>query len=272
MLQLAELGGWLNFEDLPTSDRDAFLDALVSGLELDPAEGVETHATTRRLSLLALERLNQRIELAVRLQQSFLEQLESDEATRATATAAWSAAWEDLDSGSEQISSKPVIASAEVWPISELTDTDLNLTPSYQRGDVWTTSDRQALIESVLRGIPLPSIILLETGPATPQDVVDGKQRLTALLRFVGAHPVAVETVQAAEAMHPKSDLMALFRTDYPKFRRAWKTLQGESLTASLEDTYYFPFKLRNNGLGGLIGPELEPLRGKYYTEITDIM
>lgn len=270
MLQLAELGGWLNFEDLPTSDRDAFLDALTAGLELDPAEGMEPQGTTRRLSLLALERLNQRIELAVRLQQSFLEQLESDEATRATATAAWSAAWEDLDSGSEQISSKPVIASAEVWPISELTDTDLNLTPSYQRGDVWTTSDRQALIESVLRGIPLPSIILLETGPTTPQDVVDGKQRLTALLRFVGAHPVAVETVQAAEARHPKSDLMTLFRADYPRFRRAWKTLQGESLTTSLEDTYYFPFKLRNNGLGGLIGPELEPLRGKYYTEITD--
>ena len=270
MSQLAELRGWLNFEDLPTTDRDAFLDALVSGLELDPAAGLDSRGTTSQLSLLALERLNQRIELAARLQQSFLEQLESEGATRATATAAWSTAWEDLDVGSEQVSSKPVIASADVWPISELTDTDLNLTPSYQRGDVWTTSDRQALIESVLRGIPLPSIILLETGPATPQDVVDGKQRLTALLRFVGAHPVAVETVQEAEARHPNSDLLTLFRTDYPKFRRAWKSLQGESLTTSVEDAYYFPFKLRNNGLGGLIGPELEPLRGRYYTEITE--
>src|SRR5690606_26217464 len=152
--------------------------------------------------------------------------------------------------------------------ISELTNSDLNLTPSYQRGDVWTTNDRQALIESVLRGIPLPSIILREVGASDPQEVVDGKQRLTALLRFVGSHPAALERVQEADARHPGKDLLKFFRENYPKFKAAWKTLEGESITAARENDYYFPFRLRNNGSGGLNGPDLEALRGKYYTQI----
>lgn len=271
MPQLAEVQGWLNLsEQLPTDDRDAFLASLVASLELRPQEAIDTASFPSQLTPLALERLNQRIELACRLQQAFAESMETDGATRASATSAWSTAWDESDPGAQQFSTEPVIATADVWPIIQLTDSDLNLTPSYQRGDVWTTADRQALIESVLRGIPLPSIILREVGASDPQEVVDGKQRLTALLRFVGSHPVAVARVEEANARHPGKGLLSLFREDYPKFRRAWKTLEGESLTAALENEYYFPFKLRNNGLGGLNGPELEPLRGKYYTAITE--
>lgn len=271
MPQLAEVQGWLNLsEQLPNSDRTAFLTNLVASLELEPEDAVDTSSSPSRLTPLALERLSQRIELACRLQQSFAEDLEADGATRASASAAWLTAWDESDPGAQQFSTDPVIATADVWPIVQLTDSDLNLTPSYQRGDVWTTADRQALIESVLRGIPLPSIILREVSASDPQEVVDGKQRLTALLRFVGSHPVAVAKVMEADARHPGMDLLRNFREDYPKFRRAWRTLEGESLTAALENKYFFPFKLRNNGIGGLNGPELEPLRGKYYTQITE--
>ncbi|MGJ9402884.1 DUF262 domain-containing protein [Arthrobacter sp. KK5.5] len=271
MSQLAEVQGWLNLaEQLPNSGREDFLGSLVSSLELDTAEAIDTTTSPSELTPLALERLNQRIELACRLQQSFAEDLESEGATRAAATSKWSTAWEESDPGAQQLSTEPVIATAEVWPIIQLTDSDLNLTPSYQRGDVWTTADRQALIESVLRGIPLPSIILREIGASDPQEVVDGKQRLTALLRFVGTHPAAVEKVREADSRHPGKDLLKNFSEDYFKFRKAWKTLEGETLTAALENEYYFPFKLRNNGSGGLNGPELEPLRGKYYTQIIE--
>lgn len=271
MPQLAEVQGWLNLsEQLPNSDRDAFITSLVASLELEPQDAVDTTSSPSQLTPLALERLNQRIELACRLQQFFAEDLETDGATRASATTAWSTAWDESDPGAQQFSTEPVIATADVWPIVQLTDSDLNLTPSYQRGDVWTTADRQALIESVLRGIPLPSIILREVSASDPQEVVDGKQRLTALLRFVGSHPVAVARVTEADARHSGKDLLRNFREDYPTFRRAWKSLEGEGLTAALENKYFFPFKLRNNGLGGLNGPELEPLRGKYYTQITE--
>lgn len=269
MPRLAEVQGWLNLsEQLPSSGRDAFLASLSSSLELEAAAAIDTTVHPSELTPLALERLSQRIELAVRLQQDYADDLESEGYSRASATSKWANAWEESDPSAQPLSIEPVIATADVVPISELTNSDLNLTPSYQRGDVWTTNDRQALIESVLRGIPLPSIILREVGASDPQEVVDGKQRLTALLRFVGSHPAALGRVQEADARHPGKDLLKVFRENYPKFKAAWKALEGESITAALENEYYFPFKLRNNGSGGLNGPELEALRGKYYTQI----
>lgn len=271
MPQLAQVQDWLNLglsQRLPDAGRDAFLARLISGLELDSAEALDTSVSPSQLTPLALERLSQRIEFAVRLQKAFVEEMESDGITRASATSNWTSAWEESDPGSHQLSTEPVTATADVVSINELTTSDLNLTPSYQRGDVWSTNDRQALIESVLRGIPLPSIILREVGPSDPQEVVDGKQRLTALLRFVASHPAALEKVQAADTRHPGHGLLKNFKEDYPRFKRAWKSLEGENLTAALENDYYFPFKLRNNDSGGLMGPALEALQGKYYTQI----
>lgn len=271
MPQFAQVQDWLNLglsQRLPDAGRDAFLAGLISGLELDSAEALTRSLSPSQLTPRALERLSQRIEFAVRLQKAFTEEMESDGATRASATSNWRSAWEESDPGSDQLSTEPVTATADVVSINELTTSDLNLTPSYQRGDVWSTNDRQALIESVLRGIPLPSIILREVGPSDPQEVVDGKQRLTALLRFVGSHPAALARVQAADTRHPGQDLLKNFKEDYLKFKTAWKSLEQESLTVDRENDYYFPFKLRNNDSGGLKGPSLEALQGKYHTQI----
>lgn len=273
MSRLADVQGWLNFsEDLPTSDPAAFAASLAGALDFETqSHGIESAHGTPRLMEAALERLSERAELAARLQQAFLADLEAEGGTRASATASWNEAWSDAeDATADEVVPEPVKAEADVWPVSDLAGTDLNLNPSYQRGDVWRTGDRQALIESIIRGIPLPSVILLRTGPDTPHEVVDGKQRLTAILRFVGQHPVALSKVDEAADMHPEANFAKLFAEDYPLFRRTWKRYMGEPLTTKLEDDYYFPFKLRNDAKGGgLVGPELEPLRGKYYTEIT---
>lgn len=271
MSHLADVQGWLHFsEDLSTSDPAAFAASLAEALGFETqAEGIESAYGTPTLTETALERLSERAELAARLQQAFLAEFEAEGGSQASATASWTEAWSaEEDATAEEVFPEPVKAEADVWPISDLAGTDLNLNPSYQRGDVWRTGDRQALIESVIRGIPLPSVILLRTGPDTPHEVVDGKQRLTALLRFVGKHPVALSRVDEAAGMHPKADFRKLFAEDYPLFRRAWKQYMGEPLSAKLEDDYYFPFKLRNDAKGGLVGPELEPLRGMYYTQV----
>lgn len=272
MSRLADVQGWLHFEaDLQTTNTETFLTNLVSSLGFDsPEAGAEPGMADLRLSEASLERLTVRAELAVRLQQDFLTSIDAEGSSRASATAAWSEAWIAEEDNTEAVVPEPVTAKADVWHIFQLTKKKLNLAPSYQRGDVWRTGDRQALIESILRGIPLPSIILLRTGGTTPHDVVDGKQRLTAILRFVGQHPVALAKVAEADAMHPDANLRSLFETDYPKFRRAWKRYMGEPLTAKLEDDFYFPFKLRSDTNGGLVGPDLEALRGRYFTEIRE--
>lgn len=269
--RLASVQGWLNFEsDLPESSPEDFVVTLVSALGLSEDEGLDTSEGSISLSEDGLNALAIRVDIAKNLQQLFNNELETDGATKTAATSSWVKAWEDVDD-EEPISPEPVSAKAETWPIYQLVDSPLNLTPSYQRGDVWSGSDRSALIESILRGIPLPSIILLKKKGREPHEVVDGKQRLTTILRFVGAHPVAKQKLEEAQARHPDHDLKKLFQDDYPAFRRLWKTLEGETLTSSLENEYYFPFKLRK-GKESALQNSLESLQGKYYSQIGDVM
>lgn len=283
MSHLAEIQGWLSLSaDLPPRGGEPFFKALIAELKLDPTDLLAPGSAYPPLSLRALERLNELVETAVRLQNDFREEHETKGTTRAMASQSWADAWAEFDASEEVVSPEPVTAKAAVWPIFQLTKKSPNLTPSYQRGDVWRNSDRQSLIESILRGVPLPSIILLRTGSSTPHEVVDGKQRLTAILRFVGKHPFAKQKVTEVTVRHSgkkfneqgrlddhgRRNLTDLFNDDYPAFRRAWKALEGYVLDAQRENDYYFPFKLRTTGDGGLVGPYLEPLRGKYYTQI----
>jgi hypothetical protein len=270
MSRLASVQGWLNFDrDLSTADTGIFVADLVRALGFEKQEdGVDSSGASFQLTQTALERLSERAELASRLQQDFLAELDAEGGNRASATSSWAASWDNAEDNGETAVPEPVTAKADVWHIFQLTKKKLNLTPSYQRGDVWRTGDRQALIESILRGIPLPSIILLRTGGTTPHDVVDGKQRLTAILRFVGQHPIALAKVAEADEKYPDAGLKMHFASNYPKFRSVWKQVMGEPLTAKLEDDYYFPFKLRTDDKGGLVGPDLGLLRGKYFTQI----
>lgn len=268
--RLTDVQGWLHLDDdLSDADLAAFVLSLATNLSfVPPTQGIEQTGGVTRLTTEALERLAARAEAATRLKDEFIAELNSDGVTQSSATASWAARWEAEEANEEFISPEPVTAKADVWHIFQLTKKKLNLTPSYQRGDVWRTGDRQKLIESILRGIPLPSIILLRKGGAAPDDVVDGKQRLTAILRFVGKHPEALAKVAEADKANPEAGFRDKFENDYPKFRLAWKRYMGEPLTAKLEDDYYFPFRLRNDKNGVLVGKDLEPLRGKYYTQI----
>lgn len=68
----------------------------------------------------------------------------------------------------------------------------LFLEPPYQRGDVWGTKRRVNLIRSILLGVPIPSLIINDRLHADWEDdfriaVIDGKQRITALLMFIGS-------------------------------------------------------------------------------------
>ena len=65
-----------------------------------------------------------------------------------------------------------------------------NFDPEYQRrGDVWSDDKQEFLIDSILKNYPMPPIFLhqvidSESG-ATKYNVIDGKQRLNAILRFI---------------------------------------------------------------------------------------
>jgi hypothetical protein len=63
----------------------------------------------------------------------------------------------------------------------------LNLSPGFQRQSVWKDRDRAKLIDSILRRYPLPAIFLYrrEDDGDLVYDVIDGKQRLESIFRFM---------------------------------------------------------------------------------------
>lgn len=60
----------------------------------------------------------------------------------------------------------------------------IQLSPSYQRENVWSLRQKSELIESILMGIPLPIMYFFQDNSGVKQ-VVDGKQRLSALFDFI---------------------------------------------------------------------------------------
>ena len=66
-----------------------------------------------------------------------------------------------------------------------LLDGMIDIAPEYQRHFKWDTTRQSALIESLILGIPIPSLFMA-TNPDSSWEVVDGLQRLTSLINFIG--------------------------------------------------------------------------------------
>jgi len=63
----------------------------------------------------------------------------------------------------------------------------LELSPDYQRRSVWSQSAKSYLIDTIIRGKPVPKILITQTlrGSRQTRTVVDGQQRLRSILEFV---------------------------------------------------------------------------------------
>ncbi|MCQ9615875.1 DUF262 domain-containing protein [Paenalcaligenes niemegkensis] len=64
----------------------------------------------------------------------------------------------------------------------------LNLSPEFQRGSVWTSSAKVFLVDTILNDLPMPQVFFRTKIDATTQtmtrEVVDGQQRLRTILEF----------------------------------------------------------------------------------------
>lgn len=271
LLRLLEVQTWLNLpEDIAIKDAEknpqeiaALLFELLEAAV--PSDCVAIQDGQPQVTADGAAVLISRLDAALRLMERFVELRES--VSLKVATEQWREWWDE--ESDDTSSGDPIRAETNVWPIQEFFSNALNLSPSYQRGDVWSASLSQQLIVSILRGIPLPSVILLKPqsqGVNAVYEVVDGKQRLTAILRFIGRHPDALRVVHEAQVRHANVPFEDTFANNYRKFRKLWQTHRGEALNASKEAEYYFPFKLPN--------AEKVPdqrMGGKYYCEIRDV-
>ena len=77
-------------------------------------------------------------------------------------------------------------------PISDIRDWKevgrLELRPDFQRREVWSSPARIMLMDTILRDIPMPKVFLANTirDGKTYRVVIDGQQRITAILDFLG--------------------------------------------------------------------------------------
>ncbi len=76
-------------------------------------------------------------------------------------------------------------------PISDIRDWNgnnrLELRPDFQRNEVWSRAAQIMLIDTIIQGIPIPKIYIksVMNDGKTYRIVIDGQQRLTAILKFV---------------------------------------------------------------------------------------
>lgn len=255
LARVLEVAIWLNLDasfasqDPPKAVALRLFDELSPGKAEASFQIQDGHLLLTEMGAQALE---ERLSRAVSNREGFLLMVE-DELSIAAATEAWIDAWNETPA-TEPLS---INATVDKWRIYDLAgraqQNQLELNPTYQRDFVWSNSDSQMLIESILRGIPLPSIILARVSSSQRYQIVDGKQRVTAILRFMGSHP---EGVHNAKSMKDP----ALFATNFGQFARR------NGLRATDIRDKYFPFKTKKYAAGD----PLEHLGGRYYCDIKD--
>src|SRR5579885_2211015 len=96
------------------------------------------------------------------------------------------------------------------WFYGEHKKQSLRLSPKYQRNAIWSIGQKCFLIDSLISGCPIPQVYIniktegLGRDKKTIYEVVDGQQRLRAILEFLNDEWSLVATTAKS---YPVSDL-----------------------------------------------------------------
>lgn len=74
---------------------------------------------------------------------------------------------------------------------------EVELSPKYQRNNVWNEKAKAYLIDTIIRGLPIPPIFLRQkvdvNTKSTSREIIDGQQRIRAILEFVVDEKFAIK-------------------------------------------------------------------------------
>ncbi|MGI2138298.1 DUF262 domain-containing protein [Shewanella baltica] len=93
----------------------------------------------------------------------------------------------------EEVTQKRKVFKTDSYPMSigefanMYTNDEVQINPDFQRNFRWTDLQKSKLIESILLGIPIPPIFVYQNDMGI-WEVVDGLQRLSTILQFMGIH------------------------------------------------------------------------------------
>lgn len=145
---------------------------------------------------------------------------------------------------------------------------ELDIHPEFQRFFRWTEDQKTALIESILLGIPLPSIFVSQRKDGV-WDVIDGLQRLSTIFQFVGILKDEKGKKQKPLVLKSTKYLPELENTTWSKLSNSCKPLSSDLqliikrskisssivLKESDENTKYDLFQRLNTG-GSVLSPQ----------------
>lgn len=256
--RIISLQGWLglNAAIAPSISPNEAAASLLEQISPDPVSACLNHEfdDRPRLSDLGAQHLETWLSRAVAHREAFLESLDDGRGLE-EATEDWQLLWSEVSMWAQQ----PALIKAEVQTLTIKQFSDyakqgsLDLNPSYQRDSVWSVNDSQTLIDSILRGIPIPSIILTQIEGGDYLQIVDGKQRLTAILRFIGQHPTARAYAKQLGAEEE-------FDKDHKKF------ISKHHLKSRDIAKFYMPFRLPFYPAGN----PLHNVSRKFYCEVKE--
>jgi hypothetical protein len=63
----------------------------------------------------------------------------------------------------------------------------LRLEPEFQREEVWTRADQTRFIDSLAKQLPIPSMCISYDYKTDKREMVDGRQRMSAIVNFLGS-------------------------------------------------------------------------------------
>lgn len=147
-------------------------------------------------------------------------------------------------------------------------DGELDIHPEYQRFFRWTKTQKSRFIESILLGIPLPSIFVAQRDDGI-WDLVDGLQRVSTILEFTGdlraedgeaVPPLSLEGTKYLPSLRGKTwegDDTSSLTPDQQRFIKRAKISLSIMLRESPEAGKYDLFQRLNTGGTFLTDQEL---------------
>jgi hypothetical protein len=121
--------------------------------------------------------------------------------------------------------------------VSMFNDKIIDIAPEYQRQFRWKDDRQSNLIESILLGIPIPSLFMA-TNPDNTWELIDGVQRLSSIIRFCGDQNI-LDKLKKSESETVKnlklSELSKLTSFNNKKFSDLPRSIQLEFLLKPLK-------------------------------------
>jgi hypothetical protein len=66
-----------------------------------------------------------------------------------------------------------------------LAEGQLDIAPDFQRGFVWSPADQTRFIDSLIKGLPIPSLCISYDYSSNKRQVIDGRQRIQTIINFL---------------------------------------------------------------------------------------